>query len=156
LQTDSVPPFDGAVSKADSMFIDMNGDHYPDLVTRTGIRFNHVTNPGGFDPTLTEGGSFDNPEKPITSPTGTSAALSELNRNANHQVAPTVGISSAVGPYSGEKAPSWVSVLPQLGVGYGHAATTVELIDINGDGLPDQVLRDNMGGHLYARLNLGY
>jgi hypothetical protein len=152
---------DESTSETASLLIDVNGDRYPDLVTNGTIRFNQVVNPGAFDPspTLQESGSFSG-ETNIFDETGGQNALSDLNRTEGHQAVSSVGISSAVGLYFAAKygtaPPKWASVLPTLGIGYGFGVTTQEFLDINGDGLPDQVLRDPSTGKLTVRMNIGY
>ena len=42
-----------------------------------------------------------------------------------------------------------------FGINYSHNTTDKMLIDINGDGLPDQVVKNN-GGLVYVRYNIGY
>ena len=48
-----------------------------------------------------------------------------------------------------------VSVLPSFGLHYGRSTTSVDFVDVNGDGLPDHVYKVP-GGPLTVQLNLGY
>jgi RHS repeat-associated protein len=148
---------DSSSAATQTQLIDMNGDHYPDLVTmricsdgnpctpNAGVRFNHVTNPGQ----ATETGSFDSTETVLFNLPG------DLRDSSGNQVTASMGIASAIGYVSESKPPSWTSALPNLGIGYGDVSTTNELLDINGDGLPDYVTRNTSTGEITVQLNLG-
>ena len=88
-----------------------------------------------------------------TAGTGLPGNLRETKTN---NVTATLGISSAVTLASEGNPPKWASVLPSLGIGYGDVSTTSELLDINGDGLPDYVSRDSGQGTLTVRMNVGF
>lgn len=135
-------------SQTQALLLDLNGDRYPDLVTNSGVRFNHVTNPGQFISGVTESGQFDQNETPFDLGGG------NLRDVAGHQVAGTLGISSPVALYTEGHPPAWASALPTLGIGYGHGVTTSELVDLNGDGLPDYVTLQ-AGNALTVRYNVG-
>ena len=54
-----------------------------------------------------------------------------------------------------------VSTTVNIGVNYGVSSTNIDLVDVNGDGLPDQVMVDPQpgtanSGTMTVRLNLGY
>jgi RHS repeat-associated protein len=123
--------------------IDMNGDRYPDLVTNSSIRYNDAVNK-----------QFDANPTPI--------AIGDLRDTNTHQVSGSVGISAAAHLAAGDnglngpmpESHKWMSALPSLGISYGLSTTSTELMDINGDGLPDRVTRDASG--LSASINLGY
>ena len=137
-----------STSQTQAQLLDLNGDRYPDLVTNSGVRFNHVVNPGGFIQGVTESGSFDSNQ------TSFDLGGGDLRDIAGHQVSGTLGISSAVAIYTEGHSPSWASALPTLGIGYGRAVTSNELIDLNGDGLPDYVSL-TAGNALTVRYDLG-
>jgi RHS repeat-associated protein len=136
---------DSSSAATQVQLIDMNGDRYPDLVTNSGVRFNHVTNPLQAG----ESGSFDSTEKVTFSLPG------DLRDSSGNQVTASMGIASAVGYVSSSNPPSWTSALPNIGIGYGDVSTTNELVDINGDGLPDYVTRNPSTGAITVQLNLG-
>jgi RHS repeat-associated protein len=123
--------------------IDMNGDRYPDLVTNSSIRYNDAVNK-----------QFDANPTPIN--------IGDLRDTNTHQVSGSLGISSAAHLAVGDnglngptpESHKWMSALPSLGISYGLSTTSTELMDINGDGLPDRVTRDASG--LSASINLGY
>jgi RHS repeat-associated protein len=134
-------------SSTQAQLIDMNGDRFPDLVTNTGIHFNHVTNPS----LPSASGSFD-----PNQPTELSLGGGNLRDVDTNNVSATLGISSPVTVAKKGKPPKWASLLPAIGIGYGDASTKAELLDINGDGLPDYVTRDPVQGTFSVRINLGY
>src|SRR6185437_14088940 len=148
-------------SSSQIQFIDMNGDERPDIVTNGGIYYNQSNNvlvPCNSNNQSCENGTFTQRPNasfafvdPFPGPNG-----SNIREVTGSQVTGTLGISSAVSVYKGaKKPPSWVSALPTVGLGYGAQETNVELLDINGDGLPDYVSRDPSGG-LTVQINLGY
>ena len=155
-------------SSTEIQFIDMNGDKLPDIVTSGSngngtIYYNQAKNVGMACPGATcENGQFV--QLPNASFNFTD---SHQNKNTNTsnigevqgtQATGTLGISSAVavgGAVSGKTPPAWTAMLPTIGLGYGAQETNVELLDVNGDGLPDYVQRDPNGG-LTVQLNLGY
>jgi RHS repeat-associated protein len=151
---------DYSSAATDVMFIDMNGDRYPDLVTPNGIRFNQLEHTNPTDPTQVTGGHFE-PERPIKNTRAGGQALGALDNTDGRQASASLGISGAVATYmrmngeEGSQTPGWVSMLPSLGISYGNSQTTGRLMDINGDGLPDYVKREN-DGSLTVRLNIGF
>ena len=159
--------FQGAVdfSKAETNFqlVDMNGDNYPDLVSNSGVRFNRpkfATTPDtSLDRTIATEGTFDQTETPFKDSNNVNAPLDNLALVDGRNVSSSLGISSMVATYirasQGAEAPSWVSLLPTIGIGYGNAQTILLMTDINGDGLPDAVGRKE-NGDLIVRLNLGH
>ncbi len=137
--------------------IDMNGDHYPDQVTTTGVTLNDGKsgfttpsrlNPGNFRTVTNESTSYNLGVGPVVS---------------NISSAGQYLFSSGSGAYSSGDFSSLFSVwnLFSLNLGYteGTASTQSDLIDINGDGLPDLVTQGppepDGSGKLLVRLNLG-
>ncbi|WP_081916179.1 SpvB/TcaC N-terminal domain-containing protein [Saccharothrix sp. NRRL B-16314] len=127
-------------------FLDLNGDRFPDVVGSAGVQYSDMT--GGLGDTrgsvgdavresdsLAYGVNANAGSPARTSGNGRGEAAPSGNRNAN---------SAKSGPE-----------MPALGiggnVGGGESDTGHDLIDINGDGLPDKVF-DNGD----AALNLGY
>jgi RHS repeat-associated protein len=150
---------DFSTSATNLALVDMNGDHYPDLVTPNGIQFNHPI-ASQSDPAVASGGQFD-PARSINSPSAVQQQLGDLETVDGRQVSESLGISGPVragmrlSGKSASEVPGWVSLLPSVGVSYGHSQTMARLLDINGDGLPDYVRRDD-SGRLIVRLNLGF
>ena len=118
--------------------IDMNGDRYPDQVSASGVRFSDGR--GGF------GGQQPFP--------GLSSAV-RLSQDAN--VSTTVGLGI---PYSKKGADGetkgTVANLPTVGNSVSLSQTRYDLMDVNGDGLPDRVSMDSGGASVTVQLNLGY
>ncbi|WP_436791207.1 SpvB/TcaC N-terminal domain-containing protein [Yinghuangia sp. YIM S10712] len=126
-------------------FIDMNGDQFPDVVSPAGIQFSNPD--GGLGETRN--------------------VLPDDVVRANWDIAGNVSAGSAartLGTGRGDAAPTGGRTadtaqsgneLPPLGVGGDLGADTSDaesdLLDVNGDGLPDRVYRD---GNI--ALNLGY
>ena len=127
-------------------FQDLNGDRFPDIVGQ-GVQFTRGT--GVFESTSRTkvglGAARSSVNETFQGGTGGSIACATANSRGN--VAP-----------SGDKgAPtaSQGSDMPSLGYGgnvsKGTSETDYDLIDINGDGLPDKVWNDG-----WVSLNLGY
>jgi RHS repeat-associated protein len=133
-----VPGFTGGFDKGTSHttveLMDMNGDRFPDSVTSGGIRFNTGS---AFEATRST------PPLPLGDPRSISHFSLHVGASANGLVAVTDGSGDSKG-YMGVG----------VGLAYGIAATTVDLIDVNGDGLPDQVSSDG-NGNLKVSLNFG-
>lgn len=160
---------ESSVSSSQIEFMDMNGDGYPDIVTNSAsnnsagtVYYNRISNIGIPCSTTTqscESGTFTplaNASFNFFDPFPNSSNGSNLREVTGSQATGTLGISTAVSLFGGsKKPPSWVAMLPTVGLGYGAQETNVELLDINGDGLPDYVSRDVSGG-LQVQLNLGY
>jgi RHS repeat-associated protein len=126
-------------------YLDMNGDGFPDVVSSGGIQYT--------DPTGALG--------------ATTGGLPDGSVRSTHQVTGNAGAGSAARTITtgrGDAAPSGQTVsntaqsgndMPPLGIGgdlsTGKSDTSFDLIDINGDGLPDRVYSDGQ-----VALNLGY
>ena len=155
----SVGPFSGsltvdATSSGEIDYQDMNGDRFPDICGRSRVQFTTLT--GGLEPA--------NREVP-----GLDALRESANEARNFGVGHGIGGNPAkskpdakalVSP-SGTQAKTTSeqgSEMPTLGfsgeLGSGSSRLGYELLDLNGDGLPDRVFTD--GDQLEIALNLGY
>jgi RHS repeat-associated protein len=146
-------------------WIDVNGDGLPDLVSHPygdGSHFDVYLNYGyslSASPIQWQSSSWTGPNqnpagagllKTLTGPFdgGTSKVTVDQIRlydsGANNvSVSANVSVSNFGGGVS-------------AGVAYGISRTLVDLVDVNGDGLPDQVLKDpNNPGQLLVKMNLG-
>lgn len=127
-------------------FQDMNGDRFPDVLGKGGTQFSAMT--GGLEANVTNNG------------------VGNTRKNNNTSYGGSVGgnVPVAIGNGSGNVDTSGSrpaqtgqhgNEMPSLGfggdLGGGTSDTEYDLIDINGDGLPDRV-HDNGT----AALNLGY
>ncbi|MGK4002229.1 toxin TcdB middle/N-terminal domain-containing protein [Sorangium sp. So ce1036] len=128
--------------------VDMNGDRRPDAVTRGSIQIQTCggdgrcdgQQPGQYGALRVEGaGDFRTFEN-------ASARFGFGFGSAASAIADKVD--------AGGETQTVLSLLPSLGKSWGTSLTTRDLLDINGDGLPDKVRSE--GGVLHVRLNLGY
>nr|CEL15614.1 Mll6838 protein [Kibdelosporangium sp. MJ126-NF4] len=136
----------GGITAGGVDFLDLNGDRFPDVVGSNGIQYSDMVG-------------------------GLGATRGELKGNARESDSVAVSVSASAGSpartagtASGTDAPSAESSattaragleMPALGiggnVGGGQSTTKVDLIDVNGDSLPDKVQADGK-----VSLNLGY
>ncbi|WP_019143026.1 SpvB/TcaC N-terminal domain-containing protein [Noviherbaspirillum massiliense] len=135
-------------SRSKLEFQDLNGDRYPDVISQGGVQYTSMTGPLEGDirnvglgsaresDNETYGASTDgagNIARAIATARGTVAGDTSKNATTAQQGMdmPSLGLSANIGT--------------------GKADTQNELIDINGDGLPDKVFEDGT-----VALNLGY
>jgi RHS repeat-associated protein len=142
--------------------IDMNGDGFPDVVGDGRIQY---TTPGGGLETSnrTVAGFSDHIRASADSAwnIGLEGNPAQFRSNASGKVQQTAA-GSVEGATKGNKGSprgngagsQMVSLGFSGSLGYGDSATTYDLVDVNGDGLPDRVTRD--GAQLLVALNLGY
>lgn len=123
-------------SKSKLDFMDMNGDRFPDQVSRSSVLFNNGA--GGFY------------TKPYAIAVGDVRKIANENRDESLSFSRTTVEQNSKGYTKKVVTPG-----PSLGLVYGSSDTNSELIDINGDGLPDRVSRAGSDGFL-VQLNLGY
>jgi RHS repeat-associated protein len=128
-------------------FMDINGDRFTDSIAGNTILLNNGTN--GFESKSNEmsfapshdGGQSDADPRVVRSTQisggiGVGAPIPGLNAD---------GTSEAIG-----------SISLFTGVGYGFTTTKVDMVDVNGDGLPDHVLLlPGSPPQMFVRLNLG-
>jgi RHS repeat-associated protein len=130
-------------------FQDLNGDGFPDVIGNSGVQYTRAT--GELNPTTSSGA-------------GLGSARSSNNESFNASTDGAGNIARAIANARGNDAPkgqqpaptsSQGSDMSRLGfgadAGYGTSDTDYDLIDVNGDGLPDKVHRDGT-----VQLNLGY
>ncbi|WP_437732812.1 SpvB/TcaC N-terminal domain-containing protein [Sorangium sp. So ce1335] len=131
----------------DLELIDLNGDRYPDSVTREGA----VLNTGsGFGAST----SFSLPDALRRVEHRTvrlSGDLASLTFTAGDEEEQTLNKTDSRGRSQGYLRTSF-----SAGTSYGLSAAHVELIDINGDGLVDQVAQNPENRQMTVALNLGY
>ncbi len=128
-------------------FLDLNGDGFPDVVGSAGIQYSDMT--GGLGSTRGSLGAANVRESDSSAFTASANAGSPARTMSNgrgHSGPPAD--ANAVTAQSG-------SELPSLGiggsVGGGESGGRFDLLDINGDALPDRVYDNGT-----AALNLGY
>ncbi|WP_242515706.1 SpvB/TcaC N-terminal domain-containing protein [Sorangium cellulosum] len=123
--------------------IDINGDRLPDSVTREGA----VLNTGrGFGPHV--GFSLPEPLRRIEQRTIRLDVSGSITVDSGNETISEVASDGA--------SEGFIHTRFGLGTSYGLSATHVDLIDINGDGLVDQVKQDPEGGAMTVAFNLGH
>jgi RHS repeat-associated protein len=153
-----------SMSMANVEWADVNGDGLPDVVTRP------YDDPSHFSVSLNYGYRLGPPISWSTSAWNTqdlggSSALRTVLQ------ATTLGLDDPgkitvdqvrVYDSGGNNASGTVGVTVgnvgggvSAGVAYGIGRTLVDLVDINGDGLPDQVMKDPNNSQLLVKMNLG-
>ena len=120
--------------------IDLNGDRVPDSVTYNSVQFR---GPEGF-----------------LSPASVGMTFGSLRAIENHNMRFGFAVGSAASAVANAlkasgNTKSIVSVLPSFGLHYGQSTTGVDLVDVNGDGLPDHLSKSPSGTPV-VQLNLGY
>ncbi|MFC4122900.1 SpvB/TcaC N-terminal domain-containing protein [Nonomuraea zeae] len=135
----------GGTSTGELDYLDMNGDGFPDVVGAEGIQY---TDPSGVLGT-THGSLPGDSVRSARNVVGNARAGSAARTIATGrgQAAPT-GWGSASTAEAGNDMPP-LGIGGELGGGTSDAES--DLLDINGDGLPDRVYEDGR-----AALNLGY
>jgi RHS repeat-associated protein len=128
-------------------FIDLNGDSFPDVVGSAGIQYSDMT--GGLGSTRGTLGAANVRESDSRAFTASANAGSPARTSANGrgQSAPSADRSANTAQNGSE--------MPSLGIGGstggGESDSKFDLLDINGDNLPDRVYENGT-----AALNLGY
>ncbi|RIK42745.1 MAG: hypothetical protein DCC55_07780 [Chloroflexi bacterium] len=149
-------PLDGG-SHSEIDFQDMNGDKYPDIVSKGHIQY--TTADGGLEPAKRA-------VPGMVQPPG-SDAFPLISDNEAFNVGIGGSPATFVANGAGEVDSSAVSgpaqngtgtQMVQLGLsgslGGGNSRVLANLVDMNGDGLPDRVRQ--VGNELWVALNLGY
>jgi RHS repeat-associated protein len=126
-------------------FLDLNGDAFPDVLSEGGVQFTRMT--GGLEDRQRSGPgrARHNHNESFNLSLDGAGNLAAAIANGRGMVAPDGGRAAP----SGQQATDMPSL--SLGGSRGTSDTTHDLIDINGDGLPDKVHDDGQ-----VELNLGY
>ncbi|WP_257456314.1 SpvB/TcaC N-terminal domain-containing protein [Archangium lipolyticum] len=131
-------------------FVDMNGDGFPDVVSPGRIQY---TSPLG---SLAELRDVPSRELRITS---TESSTFGIGGNISSAIATARGLMGGGAEKTGGGSASTQQMQPvgfslSLGASKGDASSEADLMDVNGDGLPDRVWKG--AGTLEVALNLGY
>lgn len=149
-------------------FQDMNGDGFPDIITKGNIQMTNAK--GGFDgENITITGLHSSSSESYSLSAGGSAkhanAINTAQANYNaaafnlvigllkgdlDQVIKAIGEASSADAAM-QVAKSKTSFVPSGGVDYNKETTVETWTDVNGDGLPDKILTNKK-----VQLNLGY
>ncbi|WP_436500390.1 SpvB/TcaC N-terminal domain-containing protein [Actinokineospora sp. HUAS TT18] len=145
-----VGPVGGSLAKGKSKgevdFLDLNGDRFPDAVGSGGVQYSDMI--GGLGSTRgSVGGDVRESETKAFSVSAGAGSPARTSSSARGQDAPTGGTAANTAKSGLE--------MPGLGIGGnlggGESDTGYDLLDINGDALPDKVFENGD-----AALNLGY
>jgi RHS repeat-associated protein len=118
--------------------LDMNGDRYPDQVSGSGVRYSDGRS--GF--------------AGLQSFQGLDSAV---RRSENGNASLSVGLGTIFSKASGNgDVKAVASTLPSIGSTVSLSQTRYDLIDVNGDGLPDRVTMNSGDPSVKVQLNLGY
>ncbi|HZJ67916.1 MAG TPA: toxin TcdB middle/N-terminal domain-containing protein [Kofleriaceae bacterium] len=132
-------------------YIDMNGDGFPDVVGHGAIQYTSAHGSLGAA-TCRASASLDNVRASTTSSqsVGIGGTVAQHAINARGRGAPS-GESSGHGAGTGTQM---VAIGLTLSGNVGDSGADADLLDVNGDGLPDRVFHS--GGGLLVALNVGY
>ncbi|RKS76907.1 RHS repeat-associated protein [Actinomadura pelletieri DSM 43383] len=126
-------------------YLDMNADGFPDVVGAGGVQYTDPTGVLGATRSRVPGGAVRKSENVAGNANAGSSART-ISTGRGHAAPPAWGTSNTSS--SGNE-------MPPLGLGGNHGTARsdaeYDLLDINGDGLPDRVHEDGR-----AALNLGY
>ncbi|MDQ3786657.1 MAG: sugar-binding protein, partial [Actinomycetota bacterium] len=145
-----VGPLGGSLASGDSEstvdFMDLNGDRYPDVVGSAGVQYSDMT--GGLGATRgSVGGKVRESDSTAYTVSASGGSPARTTGTAEGTDSPTGSTTSNTTRAGSE--------MPSLGIGGslggGESEARHDLLDINGDALPDKVY-DNGD----AALNLGY
>ncbi|MFL6194314.1 MAG: SpvB/TcaC N-terminal domain-containing protein, partial [Thermoanaerobaculia bacterium] len=125
-------------SRTDVDLLDMNGDRYPDQVSSSGVRFSNGRD--GFGP--------------LAGFPGMSSAVRSSDEGS---VSTSIGLGLNFTKKNGQGETTGVlSTLPSVGSTVALSQVSHDLVDVNGDGLPDRVSMPPGSGAVQVELNLGY
>ena len=126
------------IAESSIELLDMNGDLYPDAVTSRGILFNTGS---GFESSMTV---IPLPDGEVRNVRNIRHKSGHIGTLADKLMNVVDGQGNSVG-FTGAGA----------GLSYGKSMTDADLVDINGDGLPDRVEADTSTGNINVHLNFG-
>jgi len=146
--------FSGSTSNggtaSDVDFLDLNGDRFPDIVSNGKVQYSTLT--GGLDASSRSVPGLGAPRDSDASATNVGVGGSPAHFAANGRGEVDTADQA---PVRGNKTGSQMVQLGlSAGLGKGTSKPKHELLDVNGDGLPDVVSRN--GSTLMVALNLGY
>ncbi|MEV6815219.1 SpvB/TcaC N-terminal domain-containing protein, partial [Micromonospora sp. NPDC051296] len=131
-------------------YVDLNGDRFPDVVSSGRVQYSTLT--GGL-----EAGS--RPVSGLASPRGSDATAVNVGVGGSPAAffangKSEVDTASKTPPRSNSTGTQMQPLGLSAGLGRGDSDPSHDLLDVNGDGLPDKVTQS--GGGLSVALNLGY
>ena len=140
----------GTESEVD--YLDLNGDRFPDIVSNGKVQYS--TQNGGLESSSKAVPGLGSPRDSDASATnfGVGGSPAHFAANGRGEID-----TADQAPVRGNKTGSQLTPLGlqvQAGLGEGTSKPKSDLLDVNGDGLPDRVTRN--GAQLMVALNLGY
>jgi len=138
----------GSSSEVD--FLDLNGDRFPDIVSKGEVQYTNST--GGLDSSSVAVPGLGSPRDSDASATNVGVGGSPAHFAANGRG--EVDTADQAPVRSNKTGSQMVELGLQAGLGKGSSTPNHDLLDVNGDGLPDVVSRN--GSTLMVALNLGY
>lgn len=143
--------------------VDLNGDGYPDQVSGGSDLTTSIDGLSGCVGLTTLGFHPDGAVRLADGRGGFAGSMSfsgleaPVRRTADANVGLNFGLGINVPRKDGQgNTKSVVSTTPSVGSALSLSQTTTDLIDVNGDGLPDRVSMAPGADHVEVRLNLGY
>jgi RHS repeat-associated protein len=140
---------DGSTA-SDVDFLDLNGDRFPDIVSDGSVQYSTAT--GGLDPSSRPVSGLGAPRDSDASATNVGVGGSPAHFTANGRG--EVDTADQAPTRSNKTGSQMVDLGLSASLGKGSSQPNHDLLDINGDGLPDIVSRN--GDTLMVALNLGY
>ncbi|HST46484.1 SpvB/TcaC N-terminal domain-containing protein [Jatrophihabitans sp.] len=135
---------------SDVDFLDLNGDRFPDIVSNGKVQYTTAT--GGLDASSRAVSGLGSPRDSDASATNVDVGGSPAHFAANGRgEVDTADQAPARGNKTGSQM---VELGLSASLGKGSSKPNHDLLDVNGDGLPDVVSRN--GSTLMVALNLGY
>lgn len=145
----TIPGIGGSFSDSDAEgrleFVDFNGDRYPDSVRTDGVQYQNPAEQ-----------TFSAPV-PIAFPGAKLRHVSTHSERTGFSLGSAASVLASVISGGGSHDDTGPSI-PSLGITNSDSTTKTDLLDLNGDGLPDhvQILPGTSGTVIEYRLNLGY
>lgn len=130
-------------------YLDMNGDGFPDIVGNGHIQYTTPTGAleGSNQQVSGLGQVRDSKDTSGNLSVGGSPAMFKANERGE--------VDTRSAPRENNTGSQMVSLGLSGSLGNGDSSVTSDLVDVNGDGLPDRVSTDG-NGHLAVAFNLGY
>jgi RHS repeat-associated protein len=124
-------------------FFDVNGDRYPDSITRGGVQYN-------------DGSSTFSTRQPADAGFGHLRKVVNFSLQAGSEA--TLGDRQLLNESNGKGHTKKISATTSIGnaADYGVSSTRIDFVDVNGDGLVDHVQKEPGDAAFKVKLNLGY
>ncbi|WP_181019438.1 SpvB/TcaC N-terminal domain-containing protein [Nonomuraea typhae] len=128
-------------------FLDLNGDHFPDIVGNGRVQYSTMT--GGLETANRQVAGLGKPRDSDASAVNVGVGGSPAHFKANGRG--EVDTSGHAPPKGSDTGGLMTELGLSAGLGRGDSTPQHDLLDVNGDGLPDRAFQDGR-----VALNLGY